>query len=138
MRPIINIKDDSPWDHLKPINGVRYAKGNVEKWSDEKLASIGLKRLQRTVRPKPVAQDPLTKPINKLQFKITLRKNRLYDAVVDAISKIDDPDLRASAMTRFEDNDVYLRTDPLFEMLSSKLGLSPSVVDALWIKALGE
>lgn len=128
------IKTEERWTG-EPINGIRHPR-NIEKlWSDEELAAIGLERYTPP-KPEPVPVDPLTLPLNRVQFKAVLRIAGVEQKVRQAVAGIADPVQQAVAEAKLDESDSYDRDDPLFALLAPAVGLTSAEIDALWVQAL--
>lgn len=135
MTIIRHIETQEEWRGER-VDGIAHPRNIGLLWDESQLAAIGLERY--TPPPvEPVPVDPLTIPLTRVQFKAMLRIAGKYDAVLAAIDAIPDPMSKAVALTRFEETDVYHRSNPLFAMLAPAIGMSDEQINALWVQAQG-
>lgn len=74
-------------------------------------------------------------PLQKWRFETVLDNNNLQTAVTAAIGMLPQ-DERNMVMNKRLYSQEFFRTDPLFDALSSALGMTPEQVDNLWNEGL--
>lgn len=133
MARIRHIESKQDWRGER-INGVAHPRNIADLWSDAELSAIGLERYEPpVVEPKPV--DPLTLPLNRVQFKAMLKIAGVEQKVRQAVAGIADPVQQAVAEAKLEESDSYDRDNPLFALLAPAVGLTSAEIDALWVQA---
>ncbi|MCP4072308.1 MAG: hypothetical protein GY742_11295 [Hyphomicrobiales bacterium] len=113
------------------INGVAHPL-NIEKlWSVAELAAIGLEKF---VAPPAPPVDPLTRPLNSMQFEAMLRSTGHYDAVKTVVNGLPE-NQKHIVLAKLNRQNSYNRVDALVVQLGAALGLTSDDVDALWLQA---
>lgn len=89
--------------------------------------------------PAPPARstNPADYPLQRYQFDAMLDIAGLKPLITPAIASITDPVQRAVAQAKYDDTQVFNRTDPLLNQLAAAAGLTSAQVDAYWMQANG-
>ncbi len=118
----------------EPIDDLRYPKSIAELWTNEKLAGIGLERFTPEA-PEPEPVDPLSIPLNPVQFEAVLNMTGKRAEIDMAVEAMEEP-ARSIAKAKIARSQSYDRDDPLFASLAAAIEMTDAELDALWVQAL--
>ena len=83
----------------------------------------------------PPQPDPLTQPINRVQFEFMIDKLGIGPAIEQAIEAMPEGDGKIMARVLFRSGQEFFRSHALFTQLAPAVGLTSEKVDEAWIKA---
>lgn len=83
----------------------------------------------------PPALDPLTQPINRVQFEFMIDKLGIGPAIQQAIAAMPDGDNKIMAGVLFRSGQEFFRSHALFTQLAPAIGMTNKQIDDAWTAA---